>query len=178
MDKKDTLWTTTLESPLGPLRAFASARGLRALLLPDNDVDSYPLDPEPVERPDHPTFTRLAHQLGEYFAGARRQFDLPLDLVGTEFQRLAWDSLLTIPYGDTRSYSQQATAIDRPKAVRATGAANGRNPVSIVVPCHRVVGADGSMTGYAGGIDVKRFLLAHEQGRTRPENYERVGLSC
>lgn len=165
MDTTDTLWTTTIDSPLGQLRAFASDRGLRALLLPENDVDSYALDPEPVERRDHPTFARLARQLDEYFAGTRRQFDLPLDLVGTEFQRLAWDALQTIPYGATRSYSQQATAIDRPKAVRAIGAANGRNPMSIVVPCHRVVGADGSLTGYAGGVDVKRFLLDHEQGQ-------------
>ena len=166
MVTNSTVWSTTLESPLGPLRAFATDQGLRALLLPENDIDSYPLDPEAVERPDHPTFLRLARQLDEYFAGSRRQFDLPLDLVGTEFQRLAWEALQTIPYGATRSYSQQATAIDRPNAVRAIGAANGRNPVSIIVPCHRVVGADGSLTGYAGGVDVKRFLLDHEQGRT------------
>ena len=166
MDTNNTLLTTALESPLGRLRAFATDQGLRALLLPKNDVESYRLDPKPVERPDHPTFARLARQLDEYFAGSRRPFDLPLDLVGTEFQRLAWNALQTIPYGATRSYSQQAIAIDRPKAVRAIGAANGRNPMSIVVPCHRVVGTDGSLTGYAGGIDVKRFLLAHEQGRT------------
>jgi methylated-DNA-[protein]-cysteine S-methyltransferase len=163
MDTNQTLWTTTLESPLGQLRAFATDQGLRALLLPKNDVDSYPLDPEPVEHLKHPTFAGLARQLAEYFAGSRQQFDLPLDLVGTEFQRLAWDALQTIPYGSTRSYSQQAAAIDRPRAVRAIGAANGRNPVSIIVPCHRVVGANGSLTGYAGGVDVKRFLLEHEQ---------------
>ena len=163
MDTNNALWTTTLESPLGQLRAFATDRGLRALLLPQNDVESYPLDPEPVERPDHPMFARLARQLDEYFAGSRRQFDLALDPVGTDFQRLAWDALQTIPYGATRSYSQQAAAIERPTAARAIGAANGRNPISIIVPCHRVVGANGSLTGYAGGIDVKRFLLEHER---------------
>jgi len=158
-----SLWKTTIESPLGPLRAFAADQGLRALLLEQNDIAPYELTPEPVERPEHSLFARLEQQMDEYFESKRREFDLPLDPVGTEFQRLAWDALCTIPYGSTRTYTQQAAAIGRPRAARAVGAANGRNAISIVVPCHRVVGANGKLTGYAGGLDVKRFLLEHEQ---------------
>lgn len=158
-----SLWKTTIDSPLGPLRAFATDDGLRALLLKQNDIESYELTPEPVERPDHPLFARLERQMDEYFKGDRREFDLPLDPVGTEFQRQAWDALRAIPYGATRSYAQQAAAIGRPQAARAVGAANGRNAISIVVPCHRVIGADGRLTGYAGGVEAKRFLLVHEQ---------------
>ena len=102
-------------------------------------------------------------QLTEYFAGERTTFDLPLDPVGTEFQVAAWRALGEIPYGETRTYGEQAAGIGRPTAVRAIGAANGKNPLSIVLPCHRVVGADGSLTGFAGGLDAKRFLLTHEQ---------------
>jgi methylated-DNA-[protein]-cysteine S-methyltransferase len=103
-----------------------------------------------------------ALQLGEYFRGERREFELPLRLQGTEFQRRAWRSLLAIPYGETRSYAEQAKHIGNPKASRAVGLANGRNPIPIVVPCHRVIGADGSLTGYGGGLERKRWLLAHE----------------
>ena len=107
-------------------------------------------------------FEKLAIQLSEYFAGTRRQFNLNLCPVGTEFQRSVWSALQKIPFGKTRSYTEQAAAIGRPDAVRAVGAANGKNPISIVIPCHRVIGADGSLTGFAGGLDVKRFLLEHE----------------
>ena len=106
-----------------------------------------------------------AWQLGEYFAGARMAFDLPLDLQGTPFQRQAWLALAESPYGETVSYAEQAVRLGRPSAVRAVGAANGRNPVPIVLPCHRVVGSDGSLTGFGGGLDVKRALLDHEAGR-------------
>ena len=107
---------------------------------------------------------RASRQLEEYFAGKRKQFDLPLSLRGTEFQRQVWAALRDIPYGETRSYGQIAQAIGRPKAVRAVGMANHRNPISIIVPCHRVVGADGSLTGYGGGLENKKFLLALERG--------------
>jgi len=103
-----------------------------------------------------------AAQLEEYFARARTSFDLPLDLRGTPFQVAAWEALAAIPYGETRAYAEQAARIGRPNAVRAIGAANGRNPISIVLPCHRVVGSDGSLTGFAGGLEVKAALLAFE----------------
>ncbi len=102
-------------------------------------------------------------QLREYFAGSRTQFDLPLAPAGTAFQLDAWTALRAIPYGETRSYTEQAAALGRPRAVRAVGSANGRNPIAIVVPCHRVVGSRGGLTGYGGGVDRKRWLLAHEQ---------------
>ena len=105
----------------------------------------------------------MISQLGEYFAGERTRFDLALAPAGTRFQRAVWAALRTIPYGETRTYTEQAVAVGRPSAVRAVGAANGRNPIAIVVPCHRVVGADGSLTGFGGGIDRKRWLLAHER---------------
>ena len=104
-----------------------------------------------------------AQQLDEYFAGNRTSFDLPLDPVGTEFQLAVWRELTNIPFGQTTSYAQQARRIGNPKALRAVGAANGRNPLSIVVPCHRVIGTNGSVTGYAGGLERKRYLLALEQ---------------
>ena len=106
---------------------------------------------------------RAAEQLREYFDGTRRVFDLPLAPEGTAFQRIAWRALEAIPYAETRSYGEQARAIGRPAASRAVGAANGKNPISIIVPCHRVIGASGDLTGYGGGMDAKRWLLAHEQ---------------
>ena len=107
---------------------------------------------------------RASRPREEYFAGKRKQFDLPLSLRGTEFQRQVWEALRDIPNGETRSYGQIAQAVGRPKAVRAVGMANHRNPISIIVPCHRVVGADGSLTGYGGGLENKKFLLALERG--------------
>jgi len=125
-----------------------------------------------------------ARQLEEYFTGVRREFDLPLEMEGTEFQKRAWRNLLTIPYGETRSYGDQAKLIGNPNASRAVGLANGRNPIPIVVPCHRVVGASGSLTGFGGGLERKRWLLAHEgyfqlsggtAGRTQPVTPGRSG---
>lgn len=153
-----TLWTTTLPSPFGELRACASDRGLRELSFPGARALREPARPGT----EHPLLVQLRAQLAEYFAGARRTFDLPLDPVGTEFQLAAWRALRDIPYGATRSYREQAAAIGRPTATRAVGAANGRNPIPIVVPCHRVIGADGSLTGFGGGIAVKRALLELE----------------
>ncbi len=157
-----SLWSRVLPSPVGPLHGFVSDAGIRALLW-ERPAPSRPgLGGLERAGDEHPLLDRLASQLDEYFAGGRRSFDLPLDPVGTAFQREAWRALCAIPYGDTRTYGQQAVAIGRPRAVRAIGAANGRNPISIVVPCHRVVGANGSLTGFAGGLDVKRRLLELE----------------
>lgn len=165
-----SLASTTLSSPIGTLTLIASSRGLRAVLWQDDDPARAGLDEVPAAGTSddlasaQDVLDLAVAQLGEYFDGGRRSFDVPLDLVGTDFQVAAWRALTEIPYGETRTYAQQAEAIGRPTAVRAVGAANGRNPVSIVVPCHRVVGADGSMTGFAGGVDVKRRLLDLEQG--------------
>lgn len=119
------------------------------------------------ESDDHPVLAAATAQLAEYFAGERQEFDIPLDLTGTDFQRAAWSALVSVPFGETRSYRQQAEAIGRPKAVRAIGAANGRNPVPIVLPCHRIVGSDGSLTGYGGGLPIKEYLLNHEQAQSK-----------
>lgn len=153
--------TKTVDSPVGALKLVASDRGLAAILWPDDDPQRVRLG-EPAEAREHPVLLETERQLGEYFAGARKAFSLPLDFAGTEFQRSVWAALLTIPYGETRSYGQIARQIGRPKAVRAVGAANGRNPLSIVAPCHRVIGASGELTGFAGGLATKRFLLELE----------------
>ncbi len=113
--------------------------------------------------PEHPVLLQVRQQLEEYFEGNRQRFDIPLDFAGTEFQKLVWTELLKIPYGQTRSYGQIAQAIGRPKAMRAVGAANGRNPISIIAPCHRVIGASGALTGFAGGLDNKTILLNLEK---------------
>jgi methylated-DNA-[protein]-cysteine S-methyltransferase len=129
-----------------------------------NDAHPKPLEKLHISDTEiHDSVNDAITQLDEYFAGSRRDFELPLDLQGTEFQVAAWNALAGIPYGRTASYGQQAASIGRPKAVRAIGGANGRNPVAIVLPCHRIVGADGSLTGFGGGIEVKKWLLDHEQ---------------
>jgi methylated-DNA-[protein]-cysteine S-methyltransferase len=115
-----------------------------------------------VENPNHPLLLETARQLREYFSASRRTFDLPLEFHGTDFQRRAWSALLTIPYGETRSYGQMAEQIGSPTAVRAIGAANGRNPISIIAPCHRVIGMNGDLTGFGGGLDAKAYLLSLE----------------
>jgi len=158
----DLLATTTVDSPIGRLTIVASDHGLRAVLWPDDDPVRVRLA-DTRERPDHRVVQLAATQLAEYFAGDRRSFDVPLDVVGTDFQRSAWDALCTIDYGTTVSYGEQAARMGDRRKARAVGAANGRNPVSIVVPCHRVVGADGSLTGFAGGVETKAWLLAHER---------------
>lgn len=157
------LSTRILPSPVGVLTLVASDVGLRAVLWPD-DEGRVRFDAELIPADDHPILDAAEQQLREYFAGERVQFDLPLDLRGTEFQVAVWRSLAEIPFGATSSYGAQADAIGRPRAVRAVGAANGRNPVSIVLPCHRIVGKDGSLTGFAGGLRAKKFLLEHEAG--------------
>jgi methylated-DNA-[protein]-cysteine S-methyltransferase len=116
---------------------------------------------------DDGAFAAAAEQLRAYFAGDLTRFDLELDLQGTEFQRRVWNKLLSIPYGKTTTYGRLATELGDPKAMRAVGLANGRNPISIIVPCHRVIGADGSLTGYGGGLTRKQWLLAHERGEAQ-----------
>ena len=151
---------TEMPSPLGMLTLVGSDAGLRAVVWPGDRVGRVPLGP--TDEGDAPVLAETRRQLDEYFAGDRRQFDLPLDLVGSEFQVAVWRSLADIPYGTTATYGEQAARLGKPAAVRAVGAANGRNPVSIVLPCHRVVGADGSLTGFAGGHAAQRWLLDHE----------------
>jgi len=153
----------TMASPVGELTLVASDAGLRAILWAEERVGRVPL-PERRDDPANAILAAAVRQLTEYFEGRRRDFDLPLDPVGTDFQRSVWTGLNAIPYGETRSYAALATAIGRPGASRAVGAANGRNPLSIVTPCHRVIGANGTLTGFAGGLAVKQWLLAHERG--------------
>ncbi|TZG24613.1 methylated-DNA--[protein]-cysteine S-methyltransferase [Sphingomonas montanisoli] len=155
------LATKTVPSPVGELTLAASGEGLVAILWENDDPDRVRLG-DRVEQPDHPVLIAAGRQLGEYFDGQRTTFDLPLDFRGSDFQKSVWAALLTIPFGETRSYADIARAIGRPNACRAVGAANGRNPISIVAPCHRVVGTSGSLTGFAGGLDAKRRLLAIE----------------
>jgi methylated-DNA-[protein]-cysteine S-methyltransferase len=151
-----------VESPVGALKLVASDKGLAAILWENDSPRRVPLTGL-VEDNKHPVLLKVEHQLQEYFAGSRRAFDLPLDMRGTTFQKDVWEALLAIPYGETRSYGQLAKQLGRPSASRAVGAANGRNPVSIVVPCHRVIGSSGKLTGFAGGLDVKARLLDMEK---------------
>ncbi len=148
-----------IPSPLGQLLLTATPRGLSGLWVL-GEKHCPVLAPEWQENPA--VFTNATTQLQEYFSGTRQTFDLPLDVSGSAFQQEAWAALQQIPYGTTLTYQQQATAMGRPAAVRAVGTANGRNPVSIVVPCHRVIGANGSLTGYGGGLPAKQWLLSHE----------------
>lgn len=152
-----------MASPVGELTLVASDQGLRAVLWADERVGRVPL-PERRRDPAHAILAEAVRQLTDYFDGRRRTFDLPLDPVGTDFQKSVWTGLNAIPYGETRSYAALAVTIGRPGASRAVGAANGRNPLSIVTPCHRVIGANGTLTGFAGGLAVKQWLLAHERG--------------
>jgi methylated-DNA-[protein]-cysteine S-methyltransferase len=149
-----------VETPLGRLRLLATDQTLAGIYFPEHAGAPAAAPSAP---PGHEVLEAASAQLRQYFAGERTSFELPLAPEGTEFQRQVWAALGAIPYGETRSYGDLAGQLQRRKAVRAVGAANGRNPLSIVVPCHRVVGADGSLTGYAGGAAAKAWLLAHEQ---------------
>jgi len=149
-------------SPVGLLRIVASDSGVAAILWEDDSPRRVPLG-SLVESDAHPTLLQAEMQLREYFAGHRTAFDLPLDFTGTAFQKKVWYALLTIPFGQTRSYADIARQVGSPKAMRAVGAANGRNPISIVAPCHRVIGANGELTGFAGGLAAKKYLLDLEQ---------------
>ena len=151
----------TMRSPVGELTLVASANGLAAILWENDRPGRVKLNIV-AQDDNHPVLRETERQLNQYFAGTRTHFDLPLDFAGTDFQKKVWAALLTIPFGETRSYAQIAAQVGSPKAVRAVGAANGRNPISIVAPCHRVIGSNGTLTGFAGGLDAKRVLLALE----------------
>jgi methylated-DNA-[protein]-cysteine S-methyltransferase len=165
-------------SPIGELLLTSDGDALTGLTMAERDGRPARC-PKPGWRRDESAFRAACDQLRAFFAGELRDFDLPLRMTGTPYQRLAWDGLLTIPFGATISYAEQARRIGRPGAARAVGAANGRNPISIIVPCHRVIGADGTLTGYGGGLDRKEWLLAHESsvvdsGHTLTPNHRKV----
>jgi len=156
MKTKPTITYSEIESPIGRLLLYGTTRGLSGIFMTrqrhfDGKQDDWVRDDA--------RWSGVARQLREYFDGKRRDFDIPLDVEGTEFQMKVWNALTKIPFGRTASYADIARKIGKPKAMRAVGMANGRNPVSIVVPCHRVIGADGSLTGYGGGLDRKKILL-------------------
>lgn len=150
-----------MASPVGELKLVASDRGLAAVLWENDDPKRIRFLPQ-VEQPENSTLQEAERQLWEYFSGKRRKFSLTLDFVGTPFQKQVWAALGTIPWGETRSYGDIARQIGNPKAVRAVGAANGRNPLSIITPCHRVIGSTGRLTGFAGGLQTKAYLLGIE----------------
>jgi methylated-DNA-[protein]-cysteine S-methyltransferase len=149
--------TQFLDSPIGRLRLVSDGEHLVKI-----EFENQYSGDEAANESSDPVLEASARQLKEYFAGKRRKFDLPLAAAGTDFQRSVWAALAAIPYGELRSYRDIAQSIAKPKAVRAVGAANGSNPLPIVVPCHRVIGADGSLTGFAGGLQAKTFLLELE----------------
>lgn len=146
-------------TPLGRMRLVTDGEALVGAYLPQH---SKPAWPEVLECADHRVLAQAAQELDEYFTSQRRTFDTPLAPRGTQFQRVVWQALQAIPYGERHSYSSIAEKISQPRSTRAVGTAIGRNPISIFIPCHRVVGKDGNLTGYAGGLDAKRRLLAHE----------------
>lgn len=154
-----------MDSPIGELKLVANGSKLSAILWEDDKPNRVRLGTM-HEAENSPILVETERQLNEYFAGKRNRFELELDFVGTEFQRKVWEALLTIPYGETRSYGEIATQIGNAKAVRAVGAANGRNPISIIAPCHRVIGASGDLMGFAGGLRAKKMLLTLEIGNT------------
>ena len=161
-----TYHQTRMTSPVGELTLLASDAGLCAVMW-ENEKENRVWKPDSVKNTAHAVLKLAKGQLEEYFANDRTTFDVPLDLHGTEFQVEVWNALASIPFGKTISYATQAQRLGRPQAMRAVGAANGRNPISIILPCHRVVGSNGSLTGFAAGIDTKKWLLDHEKGHTK-----------
>ena len=169
MSAELTFARARLHVPFGELTVVASDKGVRYISF---ENDAHPKSYQNMSVMDdasHPVVARTVQQLNEYLQGTRTSFDLPLDVRGTEFQVHAWNALAKVPYGTTASYKQQAASIGRPTATRAIGAANGRNPVVVVLPCHRIVGADGSLTGFGGGLPVKKWLLDHEASVIRSQ---------
>ena len=150
-----------INSPVGKLKLIASASALVGVLWERENRNRITLEAQNLD-PHHPILVKAERQLSEYFAGKRTQFELPLAPRGTEFQKKVWRSLRQIPFGETKSYAEIARTIGSPRASRAVGAANGKNPLSIVVPCHRVIGASGALTGFGGGLETKTQLLALE----------------
>jgi methylated-DNA-[protein]-cysteine S-methyltransferase len=150
-----TIARTEFASPIGRVIIEAGENGIRSLFFSDEAL--------PSDMPEHPLLKACKVQLGDYFSGKLTEFDLTFEMIGTDFQQQVWQELCRIPYGKTISYGDLARRIGNPKAVRAVGLANGKNPLWLVVPCHRVIGSDGSMTGYGGGIKRKRWLLEFEK---------------
>jgi len=142
-------------SPVGAIRIIENGKAITSLKFVVNN----PVPPSDAEEKETPLLKEAIQQLSEYFAGKRTVFDIPLETQGTDFQKRVWNALRTIPYGETRTYMQIAVITECPKGARAVGMANNRNPVSIIIPCHRVIGADGSLTGYAAGLPIKQKLL-------------------
>ena len=155
----------TIDSPVGQIKLIGSDKGLAAILW-ENDNPTRVRIQTNMENANHPVLVETAQQLREYFDGQRKIFSITLDFFGTEFQKKVWEALLTIPYGETRTYGQIALQLGNLKAVRAVGAANGKNPISIIAPCHRVIGASGGLTSFAGGLANKALLLNLENSKT------------
>jgi methylated-DNA-[protein]-cysteine S-methyltransferase len=166
-----------MDSPVGKLTLVARGAALAAILWEQDRPDRVRLG-EMREDLAHPMLLETERQLQQYFAGERRHFALQLDFSGTAFQQKVWNALLTIPFGETRSYSEIARQVGSEKAVRAVGAANGRNPISIVAPCHRVIGAGGALTGFAGGLKAKEILLALEGCMPAVEGHQARNLTA
>ena len=152
-------YKTTI-TPVGRLKLIANDEGLAAVLWPNDNPNRVKITARPDE--DHPVLRKTEQQLQEYFSGKRKTFSLKLNPGGTEFQKKVWQALLTIPFGETKSYLELALQVGNRKACRAVGAANGKNPISIIIPCHRVIGRDGKLTGFAGGLETKAQLLSLE----------------
>ncbi len=159
---KTAVYFDAVPSPMGPLVLATDGVALTGVWF-DGQRHQPPMDANWARRPDVPVLRRAAVELLEYFAGRRQRFGLLLALPGTPFQRAVWEAISSVPYGKTIAYRELAARVGRPTCVRAAGAATGRNPLSIVIPCHRIVGADGALTGYAGGLPRKRALLALER---------------
>jgi len=153
---------TSMPSPVGGLKLVADEAGLVAILWERDDPERVRLGAM-VEQPDHSVLAETKRQLSDYFAGRKRDFTVKLGLRGSDFQKRVWAALLAIPFGETRTYGEIARQLGHPGASRAVGAANGRNPISIIVPCHRLLGANGALTGFAGGLAAKQYLLDHER---------------
>jgi methylated-DNA-[protein]-cysteine S-methyltransferase len=158
------LWFSYLDSPVGKLKLVASDAGLVAVLWEDDDPKRVRIE-NSMQNNAHAILVLAQKELREYFAGQRNEFSVPLDVRGTRFQSQVWKALRSIPFGETRTYGQIAAQLGQPTASRAVGAANGRNPISIVMPCHRVIGSSGKLTGFAGGLEAKAFLLDLEEGK-------------
>jgi methylated-DNA-[protein]-cysteine S-methyltransferase len=162
----ETLLYTRMDSPIGELLLVGDGRALHGLHMQEGRTAA---SVNPEWRPADEPFADVRRQLSEYFDGERDEFDVPLAMTGTPFQRRVWQALQRIPYGETTTYGELARRLGRPSASRAVGLANGRNPIAVIVPCHRVIGSDGSLTGYGGGVERKRLLLELEAtGRGAP----------
>ena len=156
-----------ISSPVGKLKLVASQKGLAAILWEKENPRRVPLGPM-IEAPANKLLLETERQLSAYFGGKLKRFTVPLDFKGTEFQKSVWKALLAIPFGETRTYAAIARQLGKPEASRAVGAANGRNPISIIAPCHRVLGSSGKLTGFAGGLEAKQYLLGLEGRKAAP----------